>query len=104
MQLVYEKEKRLRMMMKMHGLGDTAYWIVMYSWFLLLYVLYMAIFVFFGSIIGLNMFRKNSYGEQEARGMVMLHRSTAVYCRGHSSAGSWTCILDGTGQACIAQP
>lgn len=35
----------------------------MYSWFLLLYILYMAIFVFFGSVIGLNMFRKNSYGE-----------------------------------------
>jgi hypothetical protein len=35
----------------------------MYSWFLLLYVAYMAIFVFFGSVIGLNMFRKNSYGE-----------------------------------------
>jgi hypothetical protein len=63
MQLVYEKERRLRMMMKMHGLGDTAYWIVMYSWFLLLYIAYMAIFVFFGSVIGLNMFRKNSYGE-----------------------------------------
>lgn len=28
MQLVYEKERRLRMMMKMHGLGDTAYWCV----------------------------------------------------------------------------
>lgn len=24
--LVYEKEGRLRMMMKMHGLGDGAYW------------------------------------------------------------------------------
>lgn len=28
MQLVYEKERRLRMMIKMHGLGDTAYWCV----------------------------------------------------------------------------
>jgi hypothetical protein len=27
-QLVYEKEKRLRIMMKMHGLGDGAYWCV----------------------------------------------------------------------------
>lgn len=26
LQLVYEKEKKLRMMMKMHGLGDMAYW------------------------------------------------------------------------------
>lgn len=33
------------------------------SWFLLLYVAYMAVFVLFGSVIGLNMFRKNSYGE-----------------------------------------
>ena len=31
-QLVYEKEKRLRMMMKMHGLGDGAYWLITYSW------------------------------------------------------------------------
>jgi hypothetical protein len=64
MQLVYEKEKRLRMMMKMHGLGDVAYWLVMYSWFWMLYVAYMLIFVIFGSIIKLNMFTRNSYGEQ----------------------------------------
>jgi hypothetical protein len=63
MQLVYEKEKKLRMMMKMHGLGDRAYWLVTYLWFLCLYVAYMLIFVIFGSIIGLNIFRKNSYGE-----------------------------------------
>lgn len=71
MQLVYEKERRLRMMMKMHGLGDAAYWLVMYSWFLLLYIAYMAIFVAFGSIVGLNMFRRNSYGAHtHARRMV----------------------------------
>jgi hypothetical protein len=66
MQLVYEKEKRLRMMMKMHGLGDVAYWLVMYSWFWMLYVAYMLIFVIFGSIIKLNMFTRNSYGEEGA--------------------------------------
>jgi hypothetical protein len=63
MQLVYEKEKRLRMMMKMHGLGDAAYWIVMYGWFALLYVAYMLVFVFFGSVMGLSIFTKNDYGE-----------------------------------------
>lgn len=26
--LVYEKEKRLRTIMKMHGLGDAAYWAI----------------------------------------------------------------------------
>ena len=31
-QLVYEKEKRLRMMMKMHGLSDSVYWLVTYTW------------------------------------------------------------------------
>jgi hypothetical protein len=62
-QLVYEKEKGLRMMMRMHGLGDGAYWLVMYSWFLLLYVVYMALFVLVGSLMGLSMLRKNSYGE-----------------------------------------
>jgi hypothetical protein len=62
-QLVYEKEKGLRMMMRMHGLGDGAYWLVMYSWFLLLYVVYMVLFVLVGSLMGLSMLRKNSYGK-----------------------------------------
>ena len=30
--LVYEKEKNLRTMMRMHGLTDLPYWIVMYTW------------------------------------------------------------------------
>ncbi len=64
MQLVYEKEHRLRMMMKMHGLGDGAYWLVTYTWFAALYAIYMAVFVAFGSLIGLNMFTKNSMGVQ----------------------------------------
>jgi hypothetical protein len=64
LQLVYEKEKRLRMMMKMHGLGDRAYWAITYAWDLLLYVAYMLIFILFGSGIGLAIFRKNSYAVQ----------------------------------------
>ncbi len=40
-QLVYEKEKRLRMMMKMHGLGDGAYWLITYLWYMILYIIYM---------------------------------------------------------------
>eukprot|EP00878_Enallax_costatus_P037262 GHUV01042075.1.p1 GENE.GHUV01042075.1~~GHUV01042075.1.p1 ORF type:complete len:295 (+),score=74.43 GHUV01042075.1:385-1269(+) len=64
MQLVYEKEKRLRMMMKMHGLGDAAYWLVMYGWFFLLYAAYMIVLVVFGSAVGISTFRHNSYGIQ----------------------------------------
>ncbi|KAG2437860.1 hypothetical protein HXX76_005478 [Chlamydomonas incerta] len=63
-QLVYEKEKKLRMMMKMHGLGDGAYWFVTYIWYLMLYCIYMCFFVLFGSAIRLKMFTSNSYSVQ----------------------------------------
>jgi hypothetical protein len=61
-QLVYEKEKRLRMMMKMHGLGDAAYWAATYAWFALLYIVYVLVFMVAGSLLGLQYFRRNSYG------------------------------------------
>lgn len=63
-QLVYEKEKRLRMMMKMHGLGDTVYWLVTYAWYLLLYCVYIIIFILFGAAVQLSVFRKTSIGIQ----------------------------------------
>ncbi|CAA7031232.1 unnamed protein product [Microthlaspi erraticum] len=62
--LVYEKQQRLRIMMKMHGLGDAPYWIVSYTYFLLISVLYMLCFAVFGSAIGLNFFRLNDYSIQ----------------------------------------
>lgn len=63
-QLVYEKEKRLRMMMKMHGLGDGAYWLITYCWYFLLYLLYIAVFLIFGNAVGLKYFTKTSGGIQ----------------------------------------
>ena len=77
MQLVYEKEHRLRMMMKMHGLGDGAYWLVTYAWFALLYVVYMAVFVAFGSAIGLTMFTSNSLGAQAVLYLLFGHNMIA---------------------------
>ncbi|KFK34078.1 hypothetical protein AALP_AA5G099500 [Arabis alpina] len=62
--LVYEKQQRLRIMMKMHGLGDAPYWIVSYTYFLLISILYMLCFAIFGSAIGLNFFRLNDYSIQ----------------------------------------
>ncbi|CAI5527519.1 unnamed protein product [Closterium sp. Naga37s-1] len=62
--LVYEKEKNLRMMMKMHGLGDSAYWLISYAYFFLLSFIYILFFVLFGSLIGLKFFRINNYGLQ----------------------------------------
>ena len=38
--------------MKMHGLKDGPYWLISYSYFLALSVLYMLFFVIFGSLIG----------------------------------------------------
>ncbi|CAA7409968.1 unnamed protein product [Spirodela intermedia] len=62
--LVYEKQHKLRLMMKMHGLGDRPYWVISYSYFLALSVIYMLLFVIFGSVIGLKFFRLNDYSIQ----------------------------------------
>jgi len=50
--LVYEKQHKLRTMMKMHGLGDGPYWIIYYMYFLIFSTLYLIVFVIFGSVIG----------------------------------------------------
>ncbi|PNT64442.1 hypothetical protein BRADI_4g28617v3 [Brachypodium distachyon] len=62
--LVYEKQQKLKLMMKMHGLKDGPYWMISYAYFFVLSVVYMTFFVIFGSLIGLNFFRVNSYGIQ----------------------------------------
>ncbi|KAL8465014.1 hypothetical protein ACS0TY_034480 [Phlomoides rotata] len=64
--LVYEKQHRLRIMMKMHGLGDGPYWMISYAYFLALSTIYMTCFVIFGSVIGLKFFTLNDYGIQFA--------------------------------------
>lgn len=50
--LVYEKEQKLKIMMKMHGLKDGPYWLISYAYFFALSVIYMTFFVIFGSLIG----------------------------------------------------
>ncbi|CAK7322852.1 unnamed protein product [Dovyalis caffra] len=59
--LVYEKQQKLRIMMKMHGLGDGPYWMISYMYFLAISSLYMFVFVIFGSIVGLKFFTLNDY-------------------------------------------
>lgn len=61
---MYEKQEKLKIMMKMHGLKDGPYWLISYSYFLALSVVYMLFFVIFGSLIGLNFFRINEYSVQ----------------------------------------
>ncbi|KAL8140462.1 hypothetical protein V2J09_006483 [Rumex salicifolius] len=62
--LVYENQNRLRMMMKMHGLGDGPYWLITYSYFLALSSIYLFSFVVFGSFNGLKIFTFNAYSLQ----------------------------------------
>lgn len=49
--LVYEKQERLRVMMKMHGLGDGPYWMISYAYFLAISTLYIICFVGFGAFV-----------------------------------------------------
>ena len=51
--LVYEKQQKLRIMMKMHGLGDGPYWMITYAYFLTVSVVYMICLVISGSFIGM---------------------------------------------------
>ncbi|CAG9467760.1 unnamed protein product [Pedinophyceae sp. YPF-701] len=62
--LVYEKEQRLRIMMRMHGLSDVTYWFVSYLWWFALSTVYSFFLLAFGSAIGLEFFRKNSASVQ----------------------------------------
>ncbi|KAK6924977.1 hypothetical protein RJ641_009303 [Dillenia turbinata] len=62
--VVYEKQQNLRIMMKMHGLGDGPYLMISYAYFLLISAVYMICFVVFGSLIGLKFFTLNDYSIQ----------------------------------------
>ncbi|KAF4403201.1 hypothetical protein G4B88_027972 [Cannabis sativa] len=62
--LVYEKQQKLRIMMKMHGLGDGPYWMISYAYFLAVSIVYMLCFVVFGSAVGLKFFTLNDYSIQ----------------------------------------
>lgn len=62
--LVYEKERRLRTIMKMHGLGDWAYWTIQYCWFFALQLVFTWVLILFGSAINLSFFRRTDYGFQ----------------------------------------
>ncbi|KAI4365910.1 hypothetical protein MLD38_021849 [Melastoma candidum] len=62
--LVYEKEQKLRIMMKMHGLGDGPYLMITYVYFLIISSIYTLCFVLFGSFVGLKFFMLNAYSIQ----------------------------------------
>ncbi|KAF8701900.1 hypothetical protein HU200_033228 [Digitaria exilis] len=49
--LVYEKQQKLKIMMKMHGLKDGPYWLITYAYFVALSAIYMILLLIFGSLI-----------------------------------------------------
>ena len=50
--LVYEKEKNLRTMMKLQGLGDVAYVVVNYCYYFVLYFVFMLLIYVYGAALG----------------------------------------------------
>lgn len=76
--LVYEKQHKLKIMMKMHGLGDGPYWIISYLYFLLLSSMYILLFVIFGALIGLNFFKMNQYSVQFAFYFICINLQIAL--------------------------
>ncbi|XP_043704668.1 ABC transporter A family member 7-like isoform X2 [Telopea speciosissima] len=76
--LVYEKQQRLRIMMKMHGLGDGPYWMISYVYFLSISLIYMLCFVTFGSLIGLKFFTKTDYSIQFVYFFVYINLQTSL--------------------------
>ena len=59
--------RRLRTMMKIHGLSDTAYHAVQYLWFLAMYLLHILLLIGVGSAADLGIFRHNQYSLQLVR-------------------------------------
>ncbi|KAL6970757.1 hypothetical protein U1Q18_030447 [Sarracenia purpurea var. burkii] len=62
--LVYDKQENIRIMMKMHGLGDVPYWMISYIYFLVVSSAYMLCFVVSCCIIGLKFFTVHDYSLQ----------------------------------------
>jgi hypothetical protein len=60
--IVYEKEKRLRPMMRMHGLSNIAYILVTYLYLITLYCVYTAVMLIAGAATNLGFFRRNGAG------------------------------------------
>ncbi|KAJ4974015.1 hypothetical protein NE237_007189 [Protea cynaroides] len=76
--MVYEKQQKLRIMMKMHGLSDGPYWMISYVYFLSISLIYMLCFVIFGSLIGLEFFTLNDYSIQFVYFFIYINLQTSL--------------------------
>lgn len=59
--LVYEKQCRIRVMMRMQGLGSAAYWTINFAYFASLYLLYMFMVYIFAYALQLTIITNNSF-------------------------------------------
>lgn len=59
--LVYEKQCRIRVMMRMQGLGNAAYWTINFAYFGSLYLLYMFMIYIFAYALQLTIITNNSF-------------------------------------------
>jgi len=75
--LVYEKEHKLRVMMKMMGLDTSAYWAINYVFFSVIYMMYITIFVLVGTLADLSFFTKNEWSIQFTFFFLFVHQTVA---------------------------
>ena len=61
---MHEKQHQLRIVMKMQGLDDRAYYFVTYTWQVSIYCCFIAVFMISGSWLGLSVFTKNQLSLQ----------------------------------------
>ncbi|KAK9090674.1 hypothetical protein Sjap_023851 [Stephania japonica] len=99
--LVYEKQRNLRIMMKMHGLGDGPYWMISYAYFLFISSAYMICFVVFGSVIGLKFFRLNDYSIQFVFYFIYINLQIAIsflvatfFSNVKTASGGWIIVME----------
>lgn len=61
--LVLEKEERLREMMKMNGMQMKYYWMINYTFFVLLYLVAVSLFYLFGlKVLDISFFKNTGFG------------------------------------------
>ncbi|MFS7912341.1 putative ABC-type sulfate transporter [Helianthus anomalus] len=99
--LVYEKQQNLRIMMKMHGLGDGPYWMISYAYFLAISLVYMFCFVVFGSAVGLKFFTLNDYSIQFVFYFIYINLqislaflAAALFSNVKTASGVWIVVME----------
>lgn len=92
--LVYERETRARIMMRVHGLRDVTYWLAQFLWDLAINCRYLMAFSFAGHAAGLTIFTANSVALQAM--LFLLFAGVQVWGLLASDASGLTLAAAGT--------